>query len=78
MITLAEFKAKDGSAQRRFICHTLNPWGYPAKDCSGRLAQVEAPHLGRLMEKITGPAQPAPERLHFDSLPTQDSKGEPA
>jgi hypothetical protein len=43
----------------------LNPWGYPAKDRSGRLALIEEPHLGRLMTKITGPVKPAPERLEF-------------
>ena len=33
----------------------LNPWGYPAKDRSGRLDVVEEPHLGRLISKITAP-----------------------
>ena len=65
MVTLAELKADDGSPYRAFVCHTVNPWGYPAKDRSGRLAQIEEPHLGRLMAKITGPARPAVERLDF-------------
>ncbi|RYU61316.1 ATP-binding protein [Methylolobus aquaticus] len=65
VITLAELKAEDGSLQRAFVCQTLNPWGYPAKDRSGRLDLVEEPHLGRLMAKIAGPAKPAPERLDF-------------
>ncbi|MDO8284896.1 MAG: hypothetical protein Q7T69_07815, partial [Rhodoferax sp.] len=45
--------------------HTLNSWGYPAKDRSGRLDAIEEPNLGRLMKKIAGPAKPAPERLDF-------------
>ena len=65
VVTLAELKADDGTAYRAFVCHTLNPWGYPAKDRSGRLDQIEEPHLGRLMAKIAGPARPAHERLDF-------------
>jgi hypothetical protein len=67
VITMAEMKADDGSAYRAFVCQTLNPWGYPAKDRSGRLDLVEEPHLGRLMEKIRGPVGPASERLEFRS-----------
>lgn len=65
VITLAELKADDGSSYRAFVCHTLNAWGFPAKDRSGRLDAIEEPHLGRLMQKIAGPARPAPERLDF-------------
>ena len=49
--TLAELKAEDGTSYRAFICHTLNPWGFPAKDRSGRLDMQEEPHLGRLITK---------------------------
>ncbi len=59
-----------GQPYRAFVCHTLNPWGYPAKDRSGRLDAVEEPHLDRLMDKIRGPARPAAERLAF-GLPAQ-------
>lgn len=55
VITMAEIKDKGGEGPppyRAFICHTLNPYGYPAKDRSGRLDCVEEPHLGHLMEKI--------------------------
>jgi hypothetical protein len=54
-----------GQPYRAFICQTLNSWGYPAKDRSGRLDPVEEPHLGRLMDKIRGPAKPATERMEF-------------
>jgi len=65
VVTLTELKSDDGSSYRAFVCHTLNNWGYPAKDRSGRLDAIEEPDLGRLMEKIAGPAKPAPERLDF-------------
>ncbi|MSU91857.1 AAA family ATPase [Rhodobacteraceae bacterium 2CG4] len=67
VITMAEFKAEDGSLQRGFVCQTLNPWGYPAKDRSGRLDMLEAPHLGRLMEKIRGPLIPEDRRLIYQA-----------
>ena len=48
---MAEIKNDDGTAYRAFVCQTINPWGFPAGDRSGRLAMIEEPHLGRLMEK---------------------------
>jgi hypothetical protein len=65
VLTLAAIKQEDGKLRRAFVCHTLNPWGYPAKDRSGRLDMIEEPHLGRLFEKIRGPLRPATERLEF-------------
>jgi hypothetical protein len=67
VITMAEFKAEDGTLQRGFVCQTLNPWGYPAKDRSGRLEMLEAPHLGRLMEKIRGPLVPDDRQLTYQA-----------
>jgi len=46
--------AKAGSKAkpfRAFVTHTDNPWGYPAKDRSGRLEAIEEPHLARLIDK---------------------------
>jgi hypothetical protein len=63
VLTLAAIKGEDGQQRRALVCQTLNPWGYPAKDRSGRLDMVEEPHLGRLFAKIRGPARPAAERL---------------
>lgn len=53
VITMAEvdFGPETGK-HRAFVCHTLNPWDYPAKDRSRRLDAVEPPHLGQLMNKI--------------------------
>ncbi len=54
VITMAQIKAQDGSVRRAFVNHTVNPYGYPAKDRSGRLEMIEEADLGKLMEKIKG------------------------
>jgi len=41
-----------GVKARAFVTSQANPWGYPAKDRSGRLDMVEEPHLGKMMDKI--------------------------
>jgi hypothetical protein len=38
---------------RGFVCTSPNPWGFPAKDRSGRLQQIEEPDLGKLLTKLT-------------------------
>jgi hypothetical protein len=55
IISMVALKDDSGNPYRAFVTHQVNPWGYPAKDRSGRLDMVEEPHLGRLMEKINGP-----------------------
>lgn len=73
IITLTEIRPKEGDAYRAFVCTTINDWGFPAKDRSGRLSMIEPAHLGRLMEKIRGPmSQRTAERLSFE-LPSPDS-----
>lgn len=56
VITMAEIQVKhnDNEAKktRAFICQTINPKGYPAKDRSGALSIVEPADLGKLLEKI--------------------------
>ena len=69
VITMAELPSDGGDPYRAFVCQTINPWGFPAKDRSGRLAQVEEPHLGRLMAKIRAPVAPAIDRLIYASPP---------
>jgi energy-coupling factor transporter ATP-binding protein EcfA2 len=54
---------------RAFVCTNPNPWGYPAKDRSGRLEQFEPPNLGALIEKLTGPGQRKP----FDNVSPEQS-----
>ncbi len=56
LITLTDLKADDGTLQRTFVCQTVNPWGFPAKDRSGRLSLTEPADLGKLMQKIRAPA----------------------
>src|SRR6516225_5362007 len=43
----------DGKLTRALICTSPNKWAYPAKDRSGRLDQIEQPHLGKLFDKLT-------------------------
>ncbi len=71
VITMADVANEDGKQVRVFINHTLNPFGYPAKDRSGRLALYEEAHLGRLMEKIRLPAKPVTERLEYTQPPNE-------
>jgi len=55
VITMAEIRPSDGEPFRAFVCHTINAYGFPAKDRSGRLEVMEKPHLGELMAKIRAP-----------------------
>jgi GTPase SAR1 family protein len=43
----------DAKPVRCFVCTSPNQWGYPAKDRSGRLNQLEKPNLGELLTKLT-------------------------
>ena len=63
-VTLAEIKAEDGSAYRAFVTHTVNPYGYPAKDRSGRLDMLEPPDLNALIAKCAGAAVPVSAVAH--------------
>jgi hypothetical protein len=52
VVTMNWLDFGDGKpAQRGFICTSPNSWNYPAKDRSGRLAQLEPPDLGALIAK---------------------------
>jgi hypothetical protein len=43
----------DDALTRAFVCTSPNPWQFPAKDRSGRLDQIEEPHLGKLLAKLS-------------------------
>ena len=58
VVTLAEIKAEDGASYRAFVTHTLNPYGFPAKDRSGQLEMLEPPNLLALIEKCAAATQP--------------------
>jgi hypothetical protein len=53
ILTLEFLDFGDGDPVRSFVCSEPNPWRLPAKDRSGNLDQVEAPHLGKLLMKLT-------------------------
>jgi hypothetical protein len=53
IITMQWVKFGEDAPIRAFVCTSPNPWHYPAKDRSGRLDQVEQPHLGKLFDKLT-------------------------
>ena len=57
---------------RAFVCQTLNEWGYPAKDRSGRLEVLEEPHLGKLLAKMSGGVTQAERPLNFVDPKTQN------
>ncbi len=52
VISMIVAKDAEGNMSRKFICHTLNPSGYPAKDRSGCLDMIEEANLGSLLSKI--------------------------
>jgi len=60
IITMTWIDLGDRKPVRAFVCTNPNVWGYPAKDRSGRLDQLEPPNLGALIEKLTCPAQRKP------------------
>lgn len=67
VITLTEIQPTEGDPYRAFVCTTINKYGYPAKDRSGRLDTFEKPHLGRLMTKIrNGQPTSSARALTFD------------
>src|SRR5262245_16101351 len=60
IITMTWIDFGDRKPVRAFVCTNPNPWGYPAKDRSGKLEQLEPPNLGALIEKLTRPGQRKP------------------
>lgn len=57
-----QFVPFDDGPKRAFVCTSPNEWNWPAKDRSGRLDQIEEPHLGRLIDKLTSKATKQSER----------------
>jgi hypothetical protein len=56
VVTMQFIDFGDGKPVRCFVATSPNPWLFPAKDRSGRLAQIEEPHLGELIAKLVPPA----------------------
>jgi hypothetical protein len=55
VITMHWVDFGDGKPIIAFICTSPNSWGYPAKDRSGKLDQIEPPDLGALITKVLPP-----------------------
>ncbi len=54
VISMIPYKNEHGQLERKFVCQTLNRGGFPAKDRSGRLDEIEDADLGKLLKKIKG------------------------
>jgi hypothetical protein len=54
VITMQWVDFGDGKSTRAFVCSTPNQWGYPGKDRSGKLEQIEEPNLAKLINKLNG------------------------
>ena len=63
IVTMTWVDFGDRKPVRAFVCTNPNPWGYPAKDRSGKLDQLEPPNLGALLEKLTRPGERRPFTL---------------
>jgi hypothetical protein len=71
IITMQWVDFGDHKPVRAFVCTNPNPWGYPAKDRSGKLEQLEPPNLGALIEKLTGPGKRKPFAIVSPEQPAQ-------
>tara|TARA_R100001510_G_scaffold11956_2_gene9185 strand:- start:4870 stop:5727 length:858 start_codon:yes stop_codon:yes gene_type:complete len=69
VITMAVLSGDNGP-YRAFVCGSLNEWGFPAKDRSGRLDMLEEPHLGKLFNKMSN--KPKDNKLQFIDPATQN------
>lgn len=52
MVQLDTYNGQPCEPYRAFVTQTLNKWGYPAKDRSGRLDLIERPDLGYVLGKL--------------------------
>jgi hypothetical protein len=64
----------DRNPVRALVCTNPNQWGYPAKDRSGRLDQLEPPNLGTLIEKLTHPGKRRPFTIASSQQSTQNTE----
>ena len=65
IVTMKWIDFGDRKPVRAFVCTSPNPWGYPAKDRSGRLEQVEPPEPRRTDRKadLSRPASAIPRQF---------------
>lgn len=75
IVTMQYVNFGEGLPVRALVCTAPNPWAYPAKDRSGRLEQIEEPHLGKWLAKLTGKG---PRHAVDHTIPSQQpEKTEP-
>ena len=65
VVTMAALSTEEGGQYRAFICTSPNQWNYPAGDRSGKLDELEPPHLGKLMEKIRTGSKKNPASFNY-------------
>ena len=70
---MASYVTGNGTPYRAFVCQTLNPEKYPAKDRSGNLDLLEPPDLGKLLQKVTTKKEPTPMET---TMPAPDETNE--
>lgn len=68
VLTLAWFETEDGVKYRAFATQKENEWGYPAKDRSSLLSDLEEPNLGKLLAKITTSAPAVQSQPQVDEV----------
>jgi hypothetical protein len=71
IVTMNWIDFGDRKPVRAFVCTNPNPWGFPAKDRSGRLEQLEPPDLGALIDKLTRPGERKPFTAVSSEQPAQ-------
>jgi AAA domain len=62
---------EDSALTRAFICTSPNQWKWPAKDRSGRLQQIEQPHLGDLLNKLAVTRSQSGDLVEFPAAQSQ-------
>ena len=71
---MAMLPRENGQPYRAFVCQTLNEWGFPAKDRSGKLDLLEEPHLGKLLNKMSDNKNVNKKSLEFVNPKEEDNQ----
>lgn len=74
IVTMQYVDFGDGKPIRAMVCASPNAFGYPAKDRSGRLDQIEEPHLGKWLAKLTGKGERKPTSHSIPKQPTEETE----
>lgn len=74
IVTMQYVDFGDGKPIRAMVCASPNAFDYPAKDRSGRLDQIEEPHLGKWLAKLTGKGERKPTSHSIPKQPTEETE----